>query len=100
MIGSVLSWARRAWVAVAMTFIGLVVPALALAQQDGPAESLAFEAGAQHENISGGSLLVSAYAVVLVLLVGYVVLLGRKHSKIVSEVNRLERSLAARASDD
>jgi CcmD family protein len=77
-----------------------VTAAPALAQQEDAAESRAtsFQAvqGAQKENVPGGPLLVAAYAVTLLLLVGYVARLGMMHQKTASEIERLGRALEAR----
>jgi CcmD family protein len=77
----------------------LAVTASASAQEDA-AESRAtsFQAveGAQKESVPGGSLMVAAYAVTLVLLVGYVARLGMMHQKTASELDRLGRALDAR----
>jgi CcmD family protein len=43
--------------------------------------------------VPGGALLVSAYAFVMVLLVGYVARLGALQSKTAAEVERLTRAL-------
>jgi hypothetical protein len=79
-------------------YLGLAT-APALAQED-PAESRAtsFQAveGAQGEKVPGGALMVGAYAVALVLLVGYVARLGMMHQKTASELERLSRALDAR----
>jgi CcmD family protein len=67
-----------------------------LAQED-PADSraTAFQAveGAQKESVPGGPLLVSAYAFVLVLLVGYVARLGLMQRKTAAEVERLAQAI-------
>jgi CcmD family protein len=52
--------------------------------------------GPQAESVPGGLLLVAAYAVIFLLLLGYVVRLGVLQERIASDVTRLERSLAAR----
>jgi hypothetical protein len=49
--------------------------------------------GPQKEEVSGGTHLVSAYAFVLVLLIGYVGRLGALQSKTAAEVQRLTRAL-------
>jgi hypothetical protein len=65
----------------------------AFAQQDAAAgRSTAFQAvqGARAEdNVPGGKLLISAYGVVLVLLVGYVLRLGLLQRKTSADVARL-----------
>lgn len=72
------------------------VTAPAWAQEDAAdSRATSFQAvqGAQREEVSGGALLVSAYAVVLVLLVAYVGRLGVMHKKTANEVERLSRAL-------
>ncbi len=66
-----------------------------LAQDTGEDRATSFQAveGARHEDVPGGQLLVGAYAVVLVLLVGYVARLGMMHRKTASDVERLSRLL-------
>jgi len=84
----------------------LFVSAPLLAQDDsvGPAQdgkdaaesrATAFQAveGPQKEQVPGGALLISAYAFVLVLLVGYVARLALLQSKTAAEVERLTRAL-------
>lgn len=65
----------------------------ALAQEDAAAaRSTAFQAveGARAEdNVPGGKLLISAYGVVLLLLVGYVTRLGLLQRKTSADVERL-----------
>jgi hypothetical protein len=69
------------------------------AAQDGKdaAESraTAFQAveGPQKEQVPGGTLLISAYAFVLVLLVAYVARLASLQSRTAAEVERLTRAL-------
>jgi hypothetical protein len=55
----------------------------------------AFEAveGPQKEEVPGGSLLIGAYAFVLVLVVGYVARLASMQSKTAAEVERLTRAI-------
>jgi len=78
----------------------LAVTAAPAFAQESPDESRAtsFQAveGAQKENVPGGTLLVAAYAVALVLLVGYVARLGMMHQKTAAELERLSRALDAR----
>ncbi len=65
----------------------------ALAQEDAAAaRSTAFQAveGARPEdNVPGGKLMISAYGVVMVLLVGYVLRLGLLQRKTSADVERL-----------
>ena len=71
----------------------LALPAFAQSQEDDRATSFQAVEGAQHEDVPGGKLLVAAYAVVMVLLVGYVARLGMMHRKTASDVERLSRLL-------
>jgi hypothetical protein len=65
--------------------------------QDSPADSRAttFQAveGASKEQVPGGPLLVSAYAFVLVMLVGYVARLGLLQRKTAADVERLSQAI-------
>ena len=76
----------------------LYIPARGAGQEptpndDGRATSFQAVQGAQKEDVPGGTLLVGAYAVVLVLIVGYVARLGMMHQKTASDVERLSRLL-------
>jgi hypothetical protein len=76
-----------------------VLCAPAFAQEDAAdSRATSFQAveGAQREDVPGGPLLVGAYAVTLLLLVGYVARLGMMHQKTASELDRLSRALEAR----
>lgn len=53
--------------------------------------------GPQVEDVPGGPLLITAYGVVWVLLMLYLVRLGRMQARIARDLGRLERSLAADA---
>jgi len=81
-----MSWLRLLSVLSVLTF---TAPAFA----EDPAESraAAFQAmdGARGEQVPGGPLLVSAYAVVMTLLVGYVARLGMMQRKTAADVERL-----------
>jgi hypothetical protein len=81
------------WIALGFS---LYIPAPAAGQEpseDTRATSFQAVQGAQKEDVPGGSLLVGAYAVVLVLIVGYVARLGMMHQKTASDVERLSRLL-------
>jgi CcmD family protein len=97
----------RAW-ALALALSALPGAALvpAAAAQDaaeeaaeGAAEerSMAFEAseGARTENIPGGALMIAAYGVVWLLVLGYVVSLGYRQARTHGEIERLRRDLSA-----
>lgn len=77
--------------------VTLAPAALALAQDDDPGQSRAatFEAaqGARTEEIPGGALMVGAYGVVWILVLGYVVWLGFKQSGTARELERLRQDL-------
>mgnify|MGYP006283643547 CR=1 FL=1 len=66
--------------------------------------AMAFEAaeGARTENVPGGTLLIVAYGVVWLLVLGYVVSLGYRQARTRDEIQRLRQDLAAteRAGDD
>lgn len=68
-------------------------------EQEDPAESRATEfravTGPQAEQVPGGPLLVGAYAIVWLLLLGFVVRLARLHAQTARDVERLEKSVAA-----
>jgi CcmD family protein len=67
----------------------------AAAQEDEPGgRATSFErATDSHERVPGGTLLVAAYAVIWVLLFGFVVLQYRRAKRIESEVDRLTKAL-------
>jgi CcmD family protein len=81
---------------------------VALAQDAPPADdaassrSAAFEAarGAQVEQVPGGALLVAAYGVVWVLLLGYVVSLGFRQSRVARELDRLRQDVSAQGREE
>ena len=81
-----------------LVLLGAGVAAPAFAQEDvAAARSTAFQAveGARPEdNVPGGKLLVSAYGVVLLLLVGYVARLGLLQRKTSADVERLTGVIA------
>lgn len=87
---------RAALAALAVCF---AVVTTALAQDtadDSRATSFQAVQGAQREDVPGGPLLIGAYGVVLVLLVGYVARLGAMHARTSGELDRLTRALEAR----
>lgn len=49
--------------------------------------------GAQNETVAAGPLLVGAYATIWLLLMGYLVSVGRKQSRVRRDIARLERML-------
>jgi CcmD family protein len=59
--------------------------------------AMAFEAseGAQTENIPGGALMIAAYGVVWLLVLGYVVSLGYRQARTSGDIERLRRDLKA-----
>jgi CcmD family protein len=69
------------------------------AQEKGSGESraAAFRAveGSQQEEIPGGPLLIGAYGLAWLLLLVFVVRIGRMQSSTAREIERLERSLGA-----
>lgn len=73
--------------------------ASAQAAQEDAAESrsAAFQAveGPSSEQVPGGPLLIGAYGVILVLLIGYVARLGSLHGKNQLELERLSRAIEA-----
>lgn len=80
--------------------VGLAAPTIAAAQEDQPtmeAQAMRFERveGPDQENVPGGTIMVVAYAVIWLLLLGFVVRLGMLHRGTAQDVGRLERSLAA-----
>lgn len=94
-----------------LAWVGLVallsLPAFALAQeaQEDPLEDRAetfeaAEAGAQTENIPGGMLMVVAYNLAWVFVLGYVVSLGFRQARTARDLERLRDDLAARPTDE
>lgn len=81
-----MSWLRLLSVLSVLTFA-----APAFAEDAAESRSAAFQAmdGARGEQVPGGPLLVSAYAVVMVLVVGYVARLGMMQRKTAADVERL-----------
>ena len=89
---------RLAWGRAAALLAFSAAPFVALAQDSDddvdPAEERAMameaaEPGAQTENVPGGTLMVSGYAVVWVLVLGYVLSLGFRQAKIQGDLSRL-----------
>ena len=91
---------NRGWI-VALTLLAysLFAP-IALAQDEeeepGSSRSESFEAatGPQTENVPGGMLLVGAYGVVFVVMLGYVFSLGFRQATTAKELEQLRRDLA------
>lgn len=87
--------------ALALAMIASSPGAIVLAQDEteDAAESRAatFEAarGAQLEELPGGSLLVAAYGVVFVLLLGYVVAIAFRQASTARELDRLRQDMKA-----
>jgi CcmD family protein len=65
--------------------------------QDDRATSFHAVTSGAHEDVPGGTLLVAAYAVVLVALVGYVVYVAAMQQGTQREMSRLEKLVAARS---
>jgi CcmD family protein len=100
----------RRWLA-ALAFVLALGAGAAAAQEDpngGTKQSAAqsrsaqFRAvrGAVRENVPGGPLLVAAYGVAWVLVLGYVIRLGVMHSRTARDLERLEKSVASRTEDE
>ena len=72
---------------------------VASAQEPDAAEerAMTFEAaeGAQTENVPGGALLIGAYGLVWLFLLGYVVSLGYRQARTRDDIERLRRDLAS-----
>lgn len=89
----------RAASAAALVMFAIATAAPVFAQEEDPGESRAetFEAatGAQTENIDGGMLMVVAYGVVWVLVLGYVMSLGFHQARTTRELERLRRDIEA-----
>ena len=98
---------RKLFTAIALAS-ALALPALALAQ-DEPAEDPledraetfeAAEPGAQTENIPGGTLMVVAYDIAWVLVLGYVVSIGFRQARTQRDLERLRNDLGPRRADE
>lgn len=89
---------RSGWLALCLW---LAAPVYAQEAADDPSKDAAesratsFQAveGSQRDEVPGGSLMVAAYAFVLLVLVGYVARLGSLQSKTAQELERLTRAL-------
>jgi hypothetical protein len=71
----------------------IAMPAIAFAQDSRVA---VFEAGAQHENVPGGLLLLIGYGSVFVFLLVYVVILGVRQGRVARDLETLRRDLEKR----
>lgn len=82
--------------------LGLSLSPLTALAQDGEdagesrAETFQAAEGAQTENIPGGMLMVVAYGVTLVLVLGYVVSIGMRQARTARELERLRADLSKR----
>ncbi|MEC7521391.1 MAG: CcmD family protein [Myxococcota bacterium] len=82
--------------------LGLSLSPLTALAQDGEdagesrAETFQAAEGAQTENIPGGMLMVGAYGVTLVLVLGYVVSIGMRQARTARELERLRADLSKR----
>jgi hypothetical protein len=67
-------------------------------EDPGESRAAAFEAadGAQTENIPGGALMVAAYGVIFLLVLGYVISIGYRQAQIGADVARLQRDLESK----
>ncbi len=75
----------------AFAWVGLVAPVLA---QDGdPSTGFRSVTGPSEEDVPGGLLLVAAYAVIWVLVFGYVLRLGKLQAATRAEIERVSKSL-------
>jgi hypothetical protein len=82
--------------------VSVTAPAAsASAQEEGPAESMEFQAveGPQTEDVPGGPLLLGAYAIFLLATVLFVVRVSALQARTARDLDRLEKSLAS-ASDE
>ena len=79
--------------------VGAGFVSAASAQEPDAAEdrAMAFEAadGAQTENIPGGGLLIGAYGIVWLVVLGYVLSLGYRQARTRDDIERLRRDLAS-----
>lgn len=76
-----------------VTLLGAATPAAAQEDDRGGRAATFQRATDSHERVPGGTLLVSAYAVIWVLLLGFVALQFRRTKRIEAEVDRLTKAL-------
>jgi len=78
----------------------LAIAAQAVAQDAAEDRATSFKAvtGAVKEDVPGGPLLLGAYAAILIVIIGYGVRLVRMQARAQGDLQRLERQLAAGAS--
>lgn len=92
------AWALAALFALAAPFLS-PFGTTAAAQEEGAAESRAatFEAaqGAQAEEVPGGMLLIAAYGLIWLLLLGFVGSIAARQSRITREIARLREDIEA-----
>ena len=96
-----------AWLFAGALFAFAAAPVAVLAQDDEGEEvdaaedrAMTMEAaedGAQTENIPGGMLMVSAYGVVWLLVLGYVASLGFRQARVAQDLERLREDVKAAA---
>lgn len=82
-----------------LAFVSLCAPSFApkaFAEDVGESRAATFQAveGARGEQVPGGPLMVSAYGVVMVLLVAYVARLGLLQRKTAADVERLSAAIS------
>ncbi|MCC6875616.1 MAG: CcmD family protein [Sandaracinaceae bacterium] len=70
----------------------LIAPAAAAAQEAG-GRAAAFQAGAQHEDVPGGMLVIAAYGIVFVLMLAYVLLLGLRQANVSRDIEQLRKDV-------
>ena len=80
--------------------VSVAAVSIAAAQEPDAAEdrAMAFEAaaeGAQTENVPGGALLIAAYGLVWLFVLGYVVSIGYRQTQTRADIERLRRDLAS-----
>lgn len=95
-------WLALAW----FSAVGVVITVEPAAAQDGQAETTSddraasFQAvsGGTQEDVAGGPLMLIAYALVWLILFGYVYRINRLQRGVEANVERLERSIARQGS--
>jgi hypothetical protein len=89
--------ATRRAPAVLLAWLGCASAALVRAQEPGEGRAQSFRAveGAVKEDVPGGPLLVTAYALILATLIAYVLRLARLQGRAQTDLARLERALGA-----